>query len=222
MTIARTALRFSAIGMLAIGISGAALADSATLDGTTGPNSHNTVVTVDNTTNTVDNHNSVTIINGNFQEASTGDASAKDNTTVGNVGSGDASNNNTTTTEVTIDNTGSGTTGGSGGNTGGSGGNTGGSGGSTSGSGGSVLGASTGSGSGFGSGATLPAVGASIPVNVSALRTLFNPAAATHQSNALVKQSRGISATFLVLAALLSLLGAFGSAVYAQRRENRV
>ena len=177
MTITRSVLRFSVIGGLALSFSGAAFADSATLGGTTGPDSTNSVTTSNTWTNTVDNSNTVVILNASSQNSSTGAVSADGNTKVGNVASGAADNTNTTTTAVAIDNSGTGglggSTGGGSGSTGGSGNGTGGSGSATGGSGGSVLGASTG-GMGSGSVATLPEVGASVPVDVSALRALYH------------------------------------------------
>lgn len=222
MTIARSVLRFSAIGTLALSLSGSAFASSATLDGTTGPDSNNTVSTTNTWTNTVTNDNSVTIVNANIQLASSGDAKASENTTVGDVASGDSANNNTTNTAVTIDNSGSGGSGGDNGGNGGDG-NTGGSGGSTGGaggSGGSVLGASTGgSGSGV---STLPEVGASVPMDVSALRALYHVPVAALATPALVKTATGLSPYLLGLAALMSLLGALGTSLFNRRRERLV
>lgn len=218
MKIARTFSTIALSSVMALSYAGVAFADDSVSVSNTGPSSSNNAQVNNNNTFTSDVSNSISIDNDNDQHATSGDANVSGNTNGGSAVSGIATNNNTTSTVVSIDNPGAGL--GNGGNNGGNPGGSG-NGGNNGGSGGSVLGASTGSGFGAGAG-TLPAVGASDPVNVSALRTLLSPSAATHGSNALVKQSRGISATFLVLAALLSLIGAFGSAVYAQRRENRV
>ncbi len=201
---------------------GTALADTATV-GTTGPNSTNKI-TIDNSSSTsVHNTNNVVVVNASFQGAQSGDVSAKDNTSVGGLGSGNASNNNSTATTVAINNPSVAevTGGGSGGSTGGSGGTSGGSGQGAGGSGGSVLGASTVGGMGGGSVATLPVTGPSSFVDVSALRAAWHPQTNAPTTN-LVKSSKMFTTAMLVVAGLLSLIGAIGSVVYAQRKEARV
>ena len=84
---------------------GAGLGDSsATLDATTGPHSTNTVSTKNTWSNTVDNDNNVFVVNFSDQNAKSGKVSAHDNTTVGDVMSGDAANNNTTSSSVVVNN----------------------------------------------------------------------------------------------------------------------
>jgi hypothetical protein len=217
--------RVTAAGLMSAGLSGFALADSASMT-TTGPDSTNTI-TIDTTTSTtvtITNH--VDVTNVNVQSAQSGDVAATDNTTVnGPIGSGNASNNNSTATSVNVDNGGLGSsvapvvTGGSG--NGGSTGTGAGNGGPAGGSGGSVLGASTG---GFGSGSvsSLPSVGASVPVDVSALRALYHPQVASAPQVALTGHAHAISIAFLAIASLLSLLGAGISAVYSNRRSRRL
>ncbi|HVQ43505.1 MAG TPA: hypothetical protein VMT30_00885 [Candidatus Saccharimonadia bacterium] len=207
---------------LAFGVSGSALAADNVSIGTTGPGSNQQVV-IDNSSNvSVSNTNIVQVTNENVQQATSGGASANSNTSVGGlVQSGNASNNNDTTTTIGVSNTpgvppvvgpGTGTNPGSG-STGGV------SNGSTTG-GGSVLGASTVGGLGAGA-ATLPAVGASVPMDVSALRAAWHPQGAAPTA-ALAKGSRLFTGAMLLTATLLSLLGALGSAWYARRREERV
>jgi hypothetical protein len=217
--IANTVIRLAAAGILAAGVSTSALADSVSL-GTTGPDSTNTV-TIDNSSSVdVTETNNVEVTNANIQVAQSGDVDTSDNTSVnGGSGSGNASNNNSTSTSINISGGGfGGSTGGNGGSTGGNGGTSGGLGGSTGGNGGAVLGASTG-GFGAGSVATLPEVGASIPMDVSALRALTHPSSSTTPALA---QSKSLSAAFLGLASMLSLIGAGVTAWINRRREAEI
>jgi hypothetical protein len=198
----------------------AAAADSTTMN-TTGPDSDNRVV-IDNTTSiTTTNTNVVQVTNENVQTAQTGDVSANKNTSVGGVlGSGTASNDSATTTAVAIDNAAVGGLGGSTGNNpgtvsnGGAGGSGGMSGQPVGGRGGGVLGAAVG---GMGGG-VLPEVGASSPVDVSALRAAWQPKTEAPTTK-LVKQSQAVTTFMLIVATVLSLLGAAGSAVYTRRKE---
>lgn len=77
--------------------------DSVSYD-TTG--SHSNQTTTINNTNTLrqTNNNNVGILNLNSQSATSGRVDARDNTTVGGVTSGDASNTSSTDTSVTISN----------------------------------------------------------------------------------------------------------------------
>lgn len=223
--------RLAGAGVLAAGLSTVALADTVSVS-TSGPDATSSVQISNSTTNTVSNHNTVEVVNMNSQDAVSGDVSANENTSVGSGGSGAASNNNVTATNVAISNSGigsvSGSTGGGIGNGSGSGGSggigngsgstggigngAGGLGGST---GGAVLGAATG-GMGAGSVATLPEVGAKIPVDVSALRGLYNPTNAAAAAG-----SKAFDATLIGLASLLSLIGAGVTAMYSRRHARQ-
>lgn len=209
--------------MLSITGAGMALADSAVID-TTGPSSVNNVNINNNENITQSNTNVVTVTNTNEQTATTGAANVSGNTNAGSATSGSASNNNTTTTAITIGNTpGFLAVGGSGGGTGGSGSPVGGLG------GGSGVGAVGGLGGGSGTGtgvksagglgagggvAVLPSVGCTYVCDVSALRDAYTAPA----DKSAVGQTRAASAALLGMAALLSLIGASGSAWYASRR----
>jgi hypothetical protein len=201
---------------------GTALADSANIN-TTGPDSTNKI-TVDNSSSvSVDNDNTVKITNVNLQSAQSGDVKANDNTSVGGLGSGNASNSNDTATSVSINNPSVSEVTGGGQGEGGQGGNAGGSGSAgtpAGGQGGSVLGASTVGGMGAGV-ETLPVTGPSGFVDVSALRNAWHPQSAAPTTN-FVKSSKMFTTAMLVIAGLLSLAGAIGSVVYAQRKEARV
>ncbi len=100
-------LRYAAIGMATLSLAGFAAASTVTFD-TTGPDSNQEVVLNNSSHLSVDNDNNVGVANFNAQEAESGDVSAYKNTSVGGaVRSGDATNNNTTGTGVTINNGGS-------------------------------------------------------------------------------------------------------------------
>lgn len=222
MTIRRYLGTASIAATLALGITGSAFAADVTLN-TTGPDSNQSVVIDNSSQVTVTNKNVLDVTNANTQQATTGNVDANNNTSVGgSLQSGNAKNSNATETAITVSNgsvsTVPGAGNGNGGNgSGGSGGN--GSVGGRGGSGGNVLGAAT--VGGFGGGAVLPKVGASFPVDVSALRAAWHP-----QTNAptaaLANGSRMFTAAMLITATLLSLLGALGSAFYARRRQERV
>ena len=212
-------------GVMAMALAGSAAAADVTV-GTTGPDSTQEVNLQNENKVETTNDNNVQVVNASSQQSTTGDVKADNNTTVGGeVGSGNASNNNSATTEVTIGNesatVGQGNGGenpGSGGSNGGNGGNAGGIGGSSPGKGGSTLGASTTPGMGAGA-ETLPVTGATVPVDVSALRAAWHPNSAAAKT--LVNQSQAISQWMLALAALLSLIGAVASVIYARRQEGR-
>ncbi|HEY2003603.1 MAG TPA: hypothetical protein VGH44_00620 [Candidatus Saccharimonadia bacterium] len=219
----------SLAGGLMLASAGSALADSTVGIDTTGPNSTNDV-TVDNSMSvTTTNTNNVRVVNANLQQAQTGNVAANDNTTVGGLGSGNASNQNAAETSVSINNAvasvpGQGNGGGNqpGSGNGSNGGTVSGVGGgnvAAPGKGGSVLGAMA-PGMGAGAPAMLPVTGASVPVDVSALRAAWHPQSADVTSP--VKKTGPFSTFMLLTAAVLSLMGAAGSAVYARRAERRV
>lgn len=216
----------SVAGALSLAMAGAAFAADASID-TTGPNSTQTVKIDSSSTIDTTNNNDVQVVNVNEQKAETGDVAANKNTTVsGGLGSGEATNNAAASTTVTIGNeaVGSGSTNPPVGGTGG-GGSTPGSGGGSSaapGQGGGALGAET-AAPGMGAGeAILPVTGATVPVDVSALRAAWHAPQNSAAAKQLVKQTQMFTTGMLVLAALLSLAGAVASAIYARRREGRV
>lgn len=211
----------AACGLSLVLTSQAAAADVSVNN--TGAGSNQTVVIDNSSESTVTTTNSVVVRNENYQTAKTGDVSAQKNTSVGGaVQSGNAVNSTTTATEVEVANVSTPTVpaggGGSmtpapgasqpGGNSTGAGS-----------AGGSVLGAAVG-GQG-GALAILPAVGASIPMDVSALRAAWQSHAQA-PSETLSKGSQLFTSAMLLTATLLSLLGALGSSWYAKRREERV
>jgi hypothetical protein len=118
----RKITRVGTIGLAALGLGlGVAAASSATID-TTGPNSDNHITATTSNHADIDNHNTVGICAGsepviiglfspvqlnrcgNTQEATTGDANVRDNTTGGDATSGDATNDNNTANTVSISN----------------------------------------------------------------------------------------------------------------------
>ena len=70
----------------------------------TGPNSNNQATNNQTNKLEVEQTNTAAVLNINLQGASSGDASAEHNTTVGNVMSGNASNSNTTSTAISQSN----------------------------------------------------------------------------------------------------------------------
>jgi hypothetical protein len=216
MLIARYMGVASVVCGLSIGVSGAAFADVSI--GTTGADSNQQVEFNNSSKVTVSNTNVVQVTNENVQVAKSGNVNADKNTSVGGlVSTGNASNANGTTTTVSVDNTAATQpVGGSGSEVGSE--NTSGAAGSAvtppPGKGGSVLGAST--AGGFGGGAVLPEVGASQFVDVSALRAAWQPKTSAPVAT-LAKKSEMFSGAMLLTAALLSLLGAIGSAWYARQ-----
>jgi hypothetical protein len=222
MKLYRTLSTAAISGALSLGLAGVALADADISN--TGPDSNNQATTNNsNTINWTDN-SSVTVTNTNNQTATSGDAEVVGNTNGGSATTGEASNTNIATT--TINMASSGPVGGGnlpGGNNGGGnqgGGNvgTGGQGGGhvhTGGVGGGRLGMSSGGGVG---GGLLPETGPEGQMDVSSLRN----AVSESPSADLVKQSNRMSTLLLAAGALLSLLGAVGSAVYAHKQEVKV
>jgi hypothetical protein len=77
--------------------------DNVSID-TTGPNSNNQVTIENKATIKTTNTNNVDVYNVNLQSATSGDVSAHNNTTVGGLTSGDATNTNAATTTVDITN----------------------------------------------------------------------------------------------------------------------
>jgi hypothetical protein len=196
-------------------LGGVASADSVTYTDT-GSNSNQQTTITNTNDSTVSTTSNVHVVNFNSQVAKSGAVEAKGDTTVGSVSSGNASNTNSTTTAVTVNSTATGGAGGSGGGTsgGGKGGGTGG--GSASGpvgglGGGSALGAATG-GSGGGS-AVLPEVGASTPMDLSALRSLYTAG----NGGSLAAGSSGLDLGYLIPAFLLSALAGVGMVIRQKR-----
>ncbi len=214
MSATKIAASIALSGILSMSAAGIALG----ADGTdasisnTGPSS-TTTVDVDNH-NSIDitNQNQVSVSNQNNQTAQTGDASIKDNTNAGSASTGDARNNSTTTTDITIgsilgknvspenvdNHNGEGSGGGK---------SSGSQAGSSAGEGGGQLGVG---------GGELPVTGPSSPLDVSALRKVFSPSTSLAAGQ---KSAAKLSGALLAGAALLSLLGAVGTAVYAGKKE---
>lgn len=199
-----------AIGVTSLVMCAGAMADSANLN-LTGPNSDQSVTVVSSATNTVKTNNTVTSGSENAQSASTGKVAASNNTSVGSGATGGAANTNTGQSNVTIGKTvvpestpGTGSavvepstapSGGTGAVAAPSGGQ------------GSVLGASTAPSGGTGGASILPVTGATVPVDVSAIRAAWHPAL-TQENPAVVKSDDASSKLMLIVASLLSLTGA--------------
>ena len=208
-------------GLISCAIAGAAMADNGTTTTIGGTyNDGSTTVSVNNeTSRTVTNNSSVTVTNQTSQTVSSGGASVTDVSKGGNVTTGSATATSTTTTTINQSGSGGGsnTPGMGGGSGGGSG--SGGSGGGTTADGSLGMGGGSGSGSGTEatlSAATLPDTGASVPVDVSALRALYHDPTLT--GTAVANTAGLFSGTLLGGAALLSLLGAGGTTLYNRRR----
>lgn len=207
------------IGVTSLVMSAGAMADSASLN-LTGPNSDQSVSVVSSATNTVTTNNTVTSASANVQSASTGKVSATNNTSVGSGASGGAGNMNAGQSNVSIGmptptpasampestqgGTGSAvvqttaetTTGGTGGAAA-----------VPSGGQGSVLGASTAPSGGTGGAAILPVTGATVPVDVAAMRAAWHPTL-TPENPTVVKSDNASSRLMLIVASILSLTGA--------------
>lgn len=98
-------LRYSAIGMASLGLAGLAAASTGNISGATGPHSNNTVHIANNNGSTMNNTNRLALDNLNAQGSSTGHVNAYENTSVtGGVGSGDAMNSSTTSTNLNVHN----------------------------------------------------------------------------------------------------------------------
>ena len=99
-------IRAIATTMLALGLStGVAAAQSGSISDT-GASSTNTVNAGVTNKADVKDQNELGVSSDNWQNSKTGDANTKDNTTGGDATSGDASNMNTVSAAVTVDNTG--------------------------------------------------------------------------------------------------------------------
>jgi len=97
--------KFINVVVAAILLAGLAVpAASASTIENTGPDSVNVIKETNENECKVDNDNDVEVDNDNDQNAGSGDAETDGNNNGGNAGSGDAGNENTTGTDVTIDN----------------------------------------------------------------------------------------------------------------------
>jgi hypothetical protein len=85
---------------------GVAVADNSGTIDTTGPDSTNSVTATTTNRVSVHNDNDLNVRNDNDQRASSGDATVRHNTTGGDATSGDASNDNSTSVDATVDNSG--------------------------------------------------------------------------------------------------------------------
>jgi hypothetical protein len=198
-------------GVLSFASAGMAFAaDDASINDT-GPSSNNVVSFSNNSTVSVINNNNLSVNNSNDQNGTSGSANVSGNTSEGNAMTGDVTNTNSATTTINVGNDSGGLGAGSGGGSGS---------GAGAGSGGSGSGSSAiqGAGSGQGSGEalqTLPTVGCEQVCDVSALRAAYHPSNPATQA---LQQAKGLSAIPLGLAIALSLIGAGGSAAFASRR----
>lgn len=222
MKLRKLAATSAASGILMLSMSGLALAADEVVIEETGANSTNTVTITNSQSLTVNNNQNVTVTNTNNQTATSGDATASQNTNGGNATSGDATNEASFTTHIsfsgqTFPAPGGGTVtvgGGSGGGTTPTGNVGGGS--STTGTKGGVGGGHLASASGGVGGGTLPDTGATGPIDLEQLRNVFKPSA---HAQAMANETNNTSRALLAAGALLSLLGAIGSAIYANKKE---
>jgi hypothetical protein len=81
----------------------AGIANAQSID-TTGPDSTNVITDTNKTTCTVKNDNDVDVTNNNPQDAHSGNVNTNENTTVGSVTSGDATNSSDTSVSVNLTN----------------------------------------------------------------------------------------------------------------------
>lgn len=102
-------LRITAATVLGVGFSAgvASAATTGTITGPTGPDSNNQVVFNGSDTRDVDNRNRVNVQNKNHQDADSGKAEVRHNTTGGNAASGDATNDNWFEADLRVNNSGS-------------------------------------------------------------------------------------------------------------------
>ena len=216
MTISRIVTTAGIAGVMCIGLSSVAFASADVTANQTGASSQINVASDSTNSTVVNNHENFNVVNNSTNVANSGDINANGNTTVGSLTTGDA--NATSTTTTTIDAAtvlpfpGSG---GTGGNSNGNGGGNGGGGAVTT----SNIGGAGGSGVKTAAISMLPQTGPSIPVNVSALRHQVQTAEAVVPQ--LVNKTQGFSTGLLVAAAILSLLGAAGSAYYSVKGQVR-
>lgn len=96
----------AAVTILGLGVPGIVGAAS-NIGGTTGPNSTNIVKTKSSNSWNTDVHNNVGATLSTTQNAASGKASAKDNTSTGDVSTGDASNAKHVDATIAVDNSGS-------------------------------------------------------------------------------------------------------------------
>jgi hypothetical protein len=207
-------------GLISCALVGAASADggSTTIGGTSNNGSNNVSITSTNSSTAIDK-TTTTVTNQNSQSVSSGNVSIDDVAQVGNVSTGSAKADNTVATTVGQPGLGGGASASSGAPGGSSTTATaGGQGGSSA----SASAASAGKGGGSGSSvqlasvAMLPDTGASVPVDVSALRALYhNP---TLGSTTIANTAGLFSGALLGGASLLSLLGAGATVLVNKRR----
>ncbi len=98
-------LRLAAASTVVIGLTTGIAAAQGSIS-TTGPDSSNKVINKTDNNVRLHNNNNLGVDNDNGQHASSGDAKVRDNTTGGGATSGDATNDNSATTDVTVDNSG--------------------------------------------------------------------------------------------------------------------
>ncbi len=188
----------------------------------TGAGSDNEVSITNVTDSSTTNVNTVVIANESLQNSTSGSVLVSSNTNAGGstgLVSGEATNNNTTSQVVSIGNdTNGGAPQGGDQTPGGGGPSNDNSAPVVAGQNGSVLGVSAGRGAGS---AVLPVTGPLSPVDVSALRAAFD-AGRPVLPVSVAKQTSTAAGLVLTLAALLSLAGAVGTAVYGRRKEGKV
>jgi len=98
-------IRAAASAVLGLSLTtGFAAAQTGQITGPTGPQSNNNVHVSSRNSARIDNDNHLSVSNSNRQDAHTGSASVRDNTTGGDASSGAASNDNSASTSVSVDN----------------------------------------------------------------------------------------------------------------------
>lgn len=93
----------TAVVSLGLSVPGLVVADTGTIN-TTGPGSDNTISSTTDLNTEVDNHNDLDVDATVDQSADSGEAWANNNTTVGDVGTGDASNSSSLSVSLAVDN----------------------------------------------------------------------------------------------------------------------
>lgn len=96
-------MRAAATAVLGIGLTTGFAAADTTIN-QTGHESDNKVITKVHNSARFDNDNNVRVRNNNDQDARSGRVSANENTTAGDVSSGNASNTNSSTTSISVNN----------------------------------------------------------------------------------------------------------------------
>lgn len=99
-------LRFAAVVATGVGLSTGVVAANSGSIGTTGPNSRNQIVSRTDWSNRVSNRNDVGVTNNNPQQATSGDATTRHNTTAGSATTGTAHNDSLLRASLTIRNNG--------------------------------------------------------------------------------------------------------------------